>query len=127
MNNTGVQVRTKTVTKIAANPALSKRNDPNRILRVAAYCRVSTDDEDQLNSYRTQKSYYTELKADYKCQRRCIGNGRIVSERRLKLFAFKCKKVLTFWLGSVIIGIVKKRQSEYTYEKGFPRGCIFVE
>ena len=61
MNNTGVQVRTKTVTKIAANPALSKRNDPNRILRVAAYCRVSTDDEDQLNSYRTQKSYYTEL------------------------------------------------------------------
>lgn len=61
MNNTGVQVRTKTVTKIAANPALSKRNDPNRILRVAAYFRVSTDDEDQLNSYRTQKSYYTEL------------------------------------------------------------------
>ena len=49
MNNTGVQVRTKTVTKIAANPALSKRNDPNRILRVAAYCRVSTDDEDQLS------------------------------------------------------------------------------
>lgn len=38
MNNTGVQVRTKTVTKIAANLALSKRNDPNRILRVAAYC-----------------------------------------------------------------------------------------
>ena len=36
MNNTGVQVRTKTVTKIAANPALSKRNDPNRVLRVAA-------------------------------------------------------------------------------------------
>ena len=61
MNNTGVQVRTKTVTKIAANPALSKRNDPNRIPGAAAYCRVSTDDEDQLNSYRTQKSYYTEL------------------------------------------------------------------
>ena len=55
------QTRTKVVTKIAANPALSKKHDPNRVLRVAAYCRVSTDDEDQLNSYRTQKAYYTEL------------------------------------------------------------------
>ena len=36
MNNTGVQVGTKTVTKIAANPAMSKRNDSNRVLRVAA-------------------------------------------------------------------------------------------
>lgn len=60
MNNT-VQTGMKIVTKIAANPALSKKYDPNRVLRVAAYCRVSTDDEDQLNSYRTQKAYYTEL------------------------------------------------------------------
>ena len=29
-------------------------------LRVAAYCRVSTDSEEQLNSYENQKSYYTE-------------------------------------------------------------------
>ena len=29
-------------------------------LRVAAYCRVSTDDEEQLTSYEAQKSYYTE-------------------------------------------------------------------
>src|SRR5699024_11687375 len=29
--------------------------------RVAAYCRVSTDDEDQLNSYKSQVSYYTDL------------------------------------------------------------------
>ena len=27
--------------------------------RVAAYCRVSTDSEDQLNSYRSQVQYYT--------------------------------------------------------------------
>lgn len=54
------QTSTKIVTKIAANPALSKKHDPNRILKVAAYCRVSTDDEDQLNSYHTQMSYYTE-------------------------------------------------------------------
>ncbi len=30
-------------------------------LRVAAYCRVSTDSEDQLNSYNSQKAYYTDL------------------------------------------------------------------
>ena len=60
MNNNG-RTGTKVVTKIAANPELSKRHDPNRVLKVAAYCRVSTDAEDQLNSYRTQKTYYTEL------------------------------------------------------------------
>ncbi len=30
------------------------------MLRVAAYCRVSTDDEDQLNSYNAQVAYYRE-------------------------------------------------------------------
>lgn len=29
--------------------------------RVAAYCRVSTDSEDQLQSYHSQVNYYTEL------------------------------------------------------------------
>ena len=28
------------------------------VLRVAAYCRVSTDSEDQLNSFAAQQSYY---------------------------------------------------------------------
>lgn len=32
-----------------------------RQLRVLAYCRVSTKQEEQLNSYETQKNYYTEL------------------------------------------------------------------
>lgn len=36
------------VTKIDANPILVKQNDENGLLRVAAYCRVSTDSEDQL-------------------------------------------------------------------------------
>ena len=31
------------------------------LLRVAAYCRVSTDSEEQLNSYEAQKAYYTSL------------------------------------------------------------------
>lgn len=29
-------------------------------MRVAAYCRVSADSEEQLNSYEAQKSYYTQ-------------------------------------------------------------------
>ncbi len=34
--------------------------------RVAAYCRVSTDDEDQLHSYDSQKKNYTDLIKDNK-------------------------------------------------------------
>ncbi len=52
--------RRKIVTKIPADPAKAARFDPNRPLRVAAYCRVFTDLDDQLNSYETQKAYYTE-------------------------------------------------------------------
>ena len=33
---------------------------PRRQLRVAAYCRVSTKEEDQANSYEAQKEYYTD-------------------------------------------------------------------
>jgi DNA invertase Pin-like site-specific DNA recombinase len=38
---------------LQAMPIAAKR------LRVAAYCRVSTDDEEQLNSYKSQVEYYT--------------------------------------------------------------------
>ena len=57
---TATAERRKIVTKIPADPAKAARFDPNRPLRVAAYCRVSTDLDDQLNSYETQKAYYTE-------------------------------------------------------------------
>ena len=33
----------------------------NQSIRVAAYCRVSTDDEEQLESYKSQVKYYTDL------------------------------------------------------------------
>ena len=48
------------VTKIAANPILVKQSDEDGLLRVAAYCRVSTDSEDQLESYKAQVAYYTD-------------------------------------------------------------------
>ena len=36
------------------------RKDQDGKMRVAAYCRVSTDSEEQINSYEAQKSYYTQ-------------------------------------------------------------------
>ena len=50
----------KIVTRIEANPLLSTGASSKRHLRVAAYCRVSTDSDDQLNSYEAQKAYYTD-------------------------------------------------------------------
>lgn len=47
------------VTVIPAKPELVKSRIAKRQLRVAAYCRVSTDDEEQLTSYEAQQSYYT--------------------------------------------------------------------
>ncbi len=55
-----IMTNPKVVTKIAANPLLAVRNNPNKLLNVAAYCRVSTDSEDQINSYNAQMKYYRE-------------------------------------------------------------------
>lgn len=49
----------KTITIIPADPQLAEQK-AKRQLRVAAYCRVSTDDEEQLTSYEAQKTYYTD-------------------------------------------------------------------
>ena len=42
---------------IPANPELARAKTVQRQLRVAAYCRVSTDDEEQLTSYEAQQTY----------------------------------------------------------------------
>ena len=47
-----------TVIFIPAKPEVVRAS--KRQLRVAAYCRVSTDDEEQLTSYEAQKTYYTD-------------------------------------------------------------------
>lgn len=47
-----------TVIFIPAKPEVVRAS--KRQLRVAAYCRVSTDDEEQLTSYEAQKNYYTD-------------------------------------------------------------------
>lgn len=45
---------------IPANPEVAKAKAVKRQLRVAAYCRVSTDEEEQLTSYEAQQTYYTD-------------------------------------------------------------------
>lgn len=51
----------RTVTVIPAKPQGPAPGQPvKKKLRVAAYCRVSTDKDEQLNSFEVQKTYYTE-------------------------------------------------------------------
>lgn len=49
----------RTVTVIPANPAL-KKETVMRQINVAAYCRVSTEEEEQQSSYEAQCNYYTD-------------------------------------------------------------------
>ena len=49
----------KKVTFIPADPQFEKKDIRSQHLRVAPYCRVSTDSEEQLTSYEAQIEYYT--------------------------------------------------------------------
>ena len=49
----------RTVTVIPAKPAEAD-SGKKRQLRVAAYCRVSTEEEEQQTSYEAQCNYYTD-------------------------------------------------------------------
>ncbi|MDR3278009.1 MAG: recombinase family protein [Oscillospiraceae bacterium] len=52
---------TRTVTMLPPDPKfLREQRAKPRKQRVAAYCRVSTDEEDQLNSYEAQLAYFTD-------------------------------------------------------------------
>ena len=46
--------------EIPADPRLKDLRKQKNVLRVAAYCRVSTEEEEQQNSFEVQVSYYTE-------------------------------------------------------------------
>ncbi len=52
------RVRVIPATRPANRPGAARRNGRQR---VAAYCRVSTDSAEQLNSYAAQKNYYTQM------------------------------------------------------------------
>ena len=58
----------RNVTVIPARPRTAEKKQNNGSVRVAAYCRVSTDAEDQLHSFSAQVDYYTNYingRADY--------------------------------------------------------------
>lgn len=47
------------VTVIPVSPEYTQKDIRKKRLRVAPYCRVSTDSDEQLNSYEAQIEYYT--------------------------------------------------------------------
>ncbi len=51
----------KVVTVIEPKRSIIVDKEKYRQKRVAAYCRVSTDSDEQLNSYKTQKAVYTDM------------------------------------------------------------------
>ena len=53
-------MKSKVVREIPANPFLRDARKLKKNLRVAAYCRVSTDSEEQETSYEAQVTHYTE-------------------------------------------------------------------
>ena len=58
--NTPQNIQQPNITVIPAKRKRVHSNETCEIIRVAAYCRVSTEEENQQNSYATQISYYTE-------------------------------------------------------------------
>ena len=48
----------KLVTMIPADPQMTERDIRNKHLRIAPYCRVSTEEEEQQSSYEAQCTYY---------------------------------------------------------------------
>lgn len=61
-----VKIPKKVITVIEPKQSLIVDKEKHRQQRVAAYCRVSTDSEEQLNSYAVQKKVYTEMIAERK-------------------------------------------------------------
>ena len=65
----------KAVRVIPAKPEYSgKSNADFRPKRVAAYCRVSTDKEEQEHSFETQKEMYTDMVKYFQCKN-CVGSS----------------------------------------------------
>ena len=51
-------------TFIPAKPKINP-NEKDRFFRVCAYCRVSTDNDEQLSSYELQQAHYKQLVQDH--------------------------------------------------------------
>ena len=58
---TATKIAKKTISLMSPPKALTVDKAKHHQKRVAAYCRVSTDSEEQLTSYTMQKKVYTEM------------------------------------------------------------------
>ena len=58
---TATKIAKKTISLMEPPKVLEVDKSKYHQKRVAAYCRVSTDSEEQLTSYTTQKKVYTEM------------------------------------------------------------------
>lgn len=58
---TATKISKKNITVMSPTKAMTVDKEKYHQKRVAAYCRVSTDSEEQLTSYTTQKKVYTEM------------------------------------------------------------------
>lgn len=58
---TATKISKKNITVMSPPKAMTVDKEKYHQKRVAAYCRVSTDSEEQLTSYTTQKKVYTEM------------------------------------------------------------------
>lgn len=70
------------VTIIPAKVQTAESRDKYHQLRVAAYCRVSTAQEEQQNSYQVQIAYYTDLINRKKEWKFCTGRIGIHKQKR---------------------------------------------
>ena len=73
----------RTVTLIEPKKSILVDKEKYHQKRVAAYCRVSTDSEEQLTSYQNQMRVYTEMIAARKEWRSLSGSGGLSQLCRL--------------------------------------------
>ena len=62
----GDETLKKTITEISPKETKSKKGIAKSKLNVAAYCRVSTESDEQMNSLANQKEYFEKLYPAYK-------------------------------------------------------------
>lgn len=103
----------KTVTVMEPKKSMIVDKEKYKQLRVAAYCRVSTDSDEQLTSYKTQKKVYTEMIAQKSewCLAGIYADEGISGTRADKRDEFQ--KMIKACLGGKIDYIITKSVSRF--------------
>ncbi len=126
----------KIVTVIEPHKSTLVDREKYRQTRVAAYCRVSTDSEEQLTSYKTRKKVYTDMiaarKDSYNRRKvkeedipkygRAVGTGTLiigVSLIAAFVASFWNEKIMAFIVvPALVIGLGFILYAQFKYNKG---------